>query len=187
MRKEIWNIPNLLCYIRFLLIPLFVYEYLTAEGINDYYIAGGIIFIAGLTDFADGYIARKFNMVTELGKALDPIADKMMQVAIVIALLSRYEWIMWVFVLFVVKECAMAIMYLILAKQQRTYGGALWFGKISTAIFYVTMGILIFVPLLPLVVVNTLIAITFVGLFFSFGMYILSFRDIQRQVKAKAS
>ncbi len=68
--KEIFSIPNILSYIRIILIPVFIYLYVTAENTTDYYIAAAVILFSGITDFADGLIARKFNMITELGTLL---------------------------------------------------------------------------------------------------------------------
>lgn len=79
LKKQIFSIPNILSYIRFILAFLFAYVYLNANETKDYYIAAIIIAISGLTDCMDGFIARKFNMITEVGKIVDPIADKVTQ------------------------------------------------------------------------------------------------------------
>ena len=71
--KERFSIPNLMGYFRLLLIPVFCYLYLAKEA---YHWAAGVVLLSSLTDLFDGMIARKFNMITNLGKALDPIADK---------------------------------------------------------------------------------------------------------------
>lgn len=91
-KREIFSIPNVLGYIRILLIPLFVWRYLTAQSGADYYTAAGIVLLSGLTDLFDGLIARRFHMITELGKVLDPIADKLTQAAIVFCLMFRVRW-----------------------------------------------------------------------------------------------
>ena len=96
-KKEIFSIPNILCYFRILLIPVFMISYINAKETRDYYFAAFIVLLSGLTDFADGFIARHFNMVTELGKAIDPVADKLSQAAIVISLMIRIEPMRWLF------------------------------------------------------------------------------------------
>ena len=74
-KEDLFKIPNILCYIRILLVPFFVYLYL-----SEYYWQSAIVLIvASLTDIADGYIARHFNMITDLGKFIDPVADNLMQ------------------------------------------------------------------------------------------------------------
>ena len=65
-KKDFWTIPNILCYIRILLIPFFVIMYINAESSRDYLRAASVIVLSGITDFLDGFIARKFNMITEL-------------------------------------------------------------------------------------------------------------------------
>lgn len=89
--KDFFTLPNILSYVRLLLIPVFMVHYLTATDERDYLISGMIIVFSGLTDLLDGIIARKFNQITEVGKLLDPIADKLTQVAVIICLMFRYE------------------------------------------------------------------------------------------------
>ena len=75
-KKEIFSIPNLMGYFRILLIPVFCYLYITAETEREYLYAALVVLLSSLTDLFDGKIARRFHMVTELGKALDPIAEE---------------------------------------------------------------------------------------------------------------
>ena len=82
--KEIFSIPNLMGYFRILLIPVFSWIYIHADGVSDYYMAAVLVGISGLTDMFDGKVARKFNMITELGKFIDPLADKLTQGALVL-------------------------------------------------------------------------------------------------------
>ena len=83
--KERFSIPNLMGYFRLLLIPVFCYLYLAKEA---YHWAAGVVLLSSLTDLFDGMIARKFNMITNLGKALDPIADKLTHGALALCLAS---------------------------------------------------------------------------------------------------
>ena len=84
---------------RIILIPIFIYVYANAKNEVDYYLAAAIIFLSGVTDFCDGFIARKFNQVTELGKLIDPIADKLTQAAIIVALIFKFNWIFFFVIL----------------------------------------------------------------------------------------
>ena len=93
-KKEIFSIPNLMGYFRILLIPVFCYLYITAETEREYLYAALVVLLSSLTDLFDGKIARRFHMVTELGKALDPIADKLTHAALAICLATRYP-MMW--------------------------------------------------------------------------------------------
>lgn len=149
LRKQIFSIPNILGYFRILLLPLIVWRYVTADSIAEFHMAAVIIGISGITDFLDGFIARKFNMITNLGKIVDPVADKLTQAAIVFSLSFRFQWLIPVVVLFVIKEGVMGIMGVILLKKGKMLNGAKWFGKVSTAVLYVVMFILILAPNIP--------------------------------------
>ena len=108
--KEIFSIPNLMGYFRILLIPVFSWIYIHADGVSDYYMAAVLVGISGLTDMFDGKVARKFNMITELGKFIDPLADKLTQGALVLCFAVRYPLMRAVLALFILKEGFMGIM-----------------------------------------------------------------------------
>jgi len=133
-----WNtIPNWLCFLRIALIPVFSVMFIKGQ-----YIAAFIIMIVGaLTDLFDGKIARKFDMVSNLGKILDPIADKLSQMAIVIILIVKFwdGYLRYILFLFIVKELLMlAGGALLLSKGLRPTAAEMW-GKIATTVFYVFM------------------------------------------------
>lgn len=182
-KKEMFSIPNILCYFRILLIPLFMVIFTTGTVIKDYYIAAGIILLAGFTDLIDGYIARKFNQVTELGKFLDPLADKLMQAAMIISLMFKIRGVITLVIIFVVKESFMIIAGGILLKKGKKLDGAMWFGKVSTAVFYVTMFLIIAVPTMSLKIVNLLIIIAAFFLVLSFALYIPVFKKMYQETK----
>lgn len=169
--KEALSVPNILSYIRILLIPLFTIVYLRADVPAEYLAAGGIILVSGLTDFADGFIARRFGMITELGKALDPIADKLTQFMIIVCLAFRYRGMVILAALFVCKELYMGINDLLLLRRGKKLGGAMWFGKVSTAMFYLTTVVLIAVPELPIPAANGIMLVTGFFLLLSFLLY----------------
>lgn len=185
--KEAFSIPNILSYIRILLIPLFTILYFRADVTAEYLAAAIIILVSGLTDLADGYIARRFGMITELGKALDPIADKLTQFMIIVCLSFRYRGMILLAALFVCKELYMGINDLLLLRRGKKLGGAMWFGKVSTAVFYLTTVILIAVPELPLPVANGIMLTTGFFLLLSFILYAPVFygmyRDSAREKK----
>ena len=135
--KEIFSIPNLMGYFRILLIPVFCVLYLNAESQRDFLLAGAVVLLSSLTDLFDGMVARRFNMVTQLGKVLDPVADKLTHAALAICLAVRYP-LMWLLItLMVLKEGYMAIMGAIFLKKGRMIDGAMWFGKVCTATLFV--------------------------------------------------
>lgn len=122
-KKEIFSIPNIMGYFRILLIPVFCYLYITAESEREYLYAAFVVLISSLTDLFDGKIARRFNMITELGKALDPIADKLTHGALAVCLATRYP-LMWVLiVLMIIKEGYMGIQGLIFLKKEKCWMG----------------------------------------------------------------
>lgn len=143
-RKEILTIPNMLSLFRLVLAVLFL-------GIDQRYgglaanrnVLTGILILSGISDFLDGKIARKFHMVSEVGKVLDPIADKVTQGVLLLCFFSEYKAARGVFVLFLVKECYMGVMGAKTVKKVQKNEGAKWYGKISTAVFYAIMVILI--------------------------------------------
>lgn len=137
---ENWNtIPNWLCFLRIALIPIFSVLFIK----EHYIIAFVLMIIAAVTDLLDGKIARKYNMVSNLGKILDPIADKLSQVAIVIILIFKFwsfEGILkYLLFLFIAKELIMVIAgVVLLAKGMRPVAAEMW-GKVATTVFYVFM------------------------------------------------
>lgn len=183
--KEVFNIPNTLCYIRILLIPFFVATYLNASQPKDYYLASFLILLSGLTDTFDGYIARHFNQVTELGKAIDPVADKLTQFAIIFCLIAKYKFMLIVAAIFVVKELTQGILALFFMTKGKKIDGALWFGKISTIVFYVVTFTVIAVPTLSITTVNVLMGITGFFLLFSFINYLKAFNELKHSEPIK--
>lgn len=135
-----WNtIPNWMCFVRIALIPVFAVLF-----IKEYYLWAVItMIVAALTDVFDGKIARKYNMVSNLGKILDPIADKLSQMAIVIILIIKF-WnndgiVKYIFFLFIIKELIMIIGGgILLSKGMRPTAAEVW-GKSATVVFYVFM------------------------------------------------
>lgn len=177
--KEIFSIPNILCYIRFILIGWFLCLYLQ----DDYVMSAIVIGIGGFTDFLDGQIARRCNMITDLGKIIDPMADKAMQLAIAIALATRYPLMSLLLILFIVKEAFQGICCLIGLKKGKKLDGALWFGKVSTAVYYVLSVLLIAFSDLPLWIVNTFISITMFCLAYAFVMYAITFYQMLKNTQ----
>lgn len=180
-KKEIFSIPNLMGYFRILLIPVFCYLYLTAENEHEYFLAALVVLISSLTDLFDGKIARRFHMVTELGKALDPIADKLTHAALAICLATRYP-LMWVLIaLLAVKEGYMGIMGLIFLRKGKMLNGAMWFGKVCTAILFAGLFVLFLFPEIPMVFVNGIIFGMMIVMGITLCMYIPVFKKMKNE------
>ena len=180
-KKEIFSIPNIMGYFRILLIPVFCYLYITAESEREYLYAAFVVLISSLTDLFDGKIARRFNMITELGKALDPIADKLTHGALAVCLATRYP-LMWVLiVLMIIKEGYMGIQGLIFLKKGKMLDGAMWFGKVCTATLFAGMLILFLFPVLPLWLVNGMICVMMAVMLVTLGMYVPVFKKMKEE------
>lgn len=200
--RDITKLPNILTLVRIALVPLFVFVFLWEDGMiqvesdvmektNGYLLAAIIVIISGLTDAADGIIARRFNMITDLGKALDPLADKLTQAAVVFCLVIRYNEIWFLiaalFVLIVIKEITMLILALMFLKKGQDLGGARWFGKLSTIVFYVHVIILIGAPYISTLAAIILIFVMLVFNMIAFALYAREYvRMYQQRKKAGA-
>lgn len=159
-RDEWFKVPNLLSYFRILLIPFFVHYYLIAEDMNGYLLAAGLLFVSGLTDAVDGIIARNFNQITNLGKLLDPVADKLTQLAVASVLIVKWPVMIYLLILFIVKEFSMFIFSYVLLRKDKIMNGSMWFGKIATIVFYFCMFVLVSFPKVSQVTLLSLVLIT---------------------------
>lgn len=147
IKKEDWfTIPNILSYVRIAMIPLYIYLYVKAETTEQYYKAAGVLILSGLTDSLDGIIARKTGQITDLGKALDPLADKLTQIAVVGAMFIEKPYILPLLLLFIGKELYLLVSNVLLYRKDIFMDGAMWFGKLATAFFYISMLVLVALP-----------------------------------------
>ena len=160
-KKELLSIPNLMGYFRLIMIPVFVWLYLKASTDADYYRAAIVMGVSSITDMFDGMIARKFNMITEFGKFLDPLADKLTHGAILLCLWSRYPLILLLLVLF-----------------GKKLNGAKWFGKCCTALLFVVLFLLLLFPHMSLIAVNALILLCAAAMAITLLLYIPVFRSM---------
>ena len=139
------NIPNALSILRILLTPLFAALYLRGQ-IGA---AVAVLLLCALTDVLDGYIARRFNMVTELGKALDPVADKLIQAAMMLCAAARTPLVWLLLAAHVLRETLMAAAGLYMLRVRGQVYGAQWYGKVCTALIYAVMIALLLFPDMP--------------------------------------
>ena len=128
------HVPNILTILRFLLIPVIVFYIFTGN-----YILAFIFFtISGLTDIADGFIARKFNLVSTFGKLMDPLADKLTQIATLASLVFTDIIPIWILLIVLLKEfimiCGASFLY---GKDVVVYSK--WYGKLATVLFYIAI------------------------------------------------
>ena len=169
-KKELFTIPNLLSLFRLLLIPVYVIIYLNAKEYSDFFLAAAILAVSCLTDLIDGKIARHFNMVSTVGKILDPLADKATQFALILCLAIKYPMLLFLVVLFFIKELFQLIAGIINLRKGKMLKGALLTGKICTTVLFVS---LILMVMLPQLSYNTVILLTVVDIF----VLLVSFTD----------
>ena len=138
-RNQNWTIPNLLSVLRILVIGPFAYFFL-----NDQLLwAVAMLAFSGLSDLFDGLIARKFNQVTELGKMLDPVADKLTQATIAVCLAVKHPILIPILLVFVFKELGMLVGGCILLKKKTRPCAAKWYGKVATFSFYISAVVIV--------------------------------------------
>jgi len=135
-QKKILTIPNILSFFRLCLIPVIMWLYIKRQ---DYLWTLIALILSGITDIVDGIIARKCNMVSDFGKAFDPVADKLTQIATLFCLISRFPYMVYPFAILVFKEVCTAITSLISIKRTSTVKGAVWHGKLTTVSLYAMM------------------------------------------------
>ena len=180
-KKDLFTIPNLICYLRILLIPVFSVLYIQAEKPEDYLIASAVVLFSSFTDLFDGMIARKFNQVTELGKILDPVADKLTHAAMAVCLLTRYPF-MWILVtVMVIKEGYMAIMGIRYLKQGKMMDGARWYGKVCTAFLFAGMVTLFFAWNLKKLYANILILFLILMMLTTLFLYVRFYQNMKEK------
>lgn len=142
------NIPNLLSLFRLALVPVFAVVFFQG-GLNARYIAAGIYTLAFLTDILDGWIARRFNMVTRLGRILDPLADKLMTFTVIVCITVAGIIPLWAVAVFFLKEGAMAIGAMCMLGKTGDVIPSNWLGKASTGVFFLVCAALVLFPGIP--------------------------------------
>ncbi|MCX7923942.1 MAG: CDP-alcohol phosphatidyltransferase family protein [Clostridia bacterium] len=179
------NIPNILTGVRFLIVPILGY-YLNRE---EYYMAILLFLAGGITDILDGYIARKFNMITSWGKLADPMADKLMQITALIVLTNKKLIPYPVLIIVIAKEVFMIAGSILLYKKQKTVVAADWYGKMATVIFFFAILMTIVMKVEKLtnpytdIMINIFVAIAVIANLFAFFMYSLTYRQIRSDLQ----
>jgi cardiolipin synthase len=150
------------------MIPFMLWAYCALESPA---ITAILVVLSGLTDVVDGFIARRFNMISDLGKALDPVADKLTQIAILFCLVTRFPLILLPLILIIVKEISSGVLRAIILHKAREVEGAVWHGKVNTVILYTVMFIHIVWYNIPAVVSTVCILVSTAMMMLSFVLY----------------
>ncbi|MCR4761678.1 MAG: CDP-alcohol phosphatidyltransferase family protein, partial [Oscillospiraceae bacterium] len=155
-KNQIFTIPNFLSLFRIFLIPAMVYLYIVKQ---QYVLVTALYAVSGITDILDGFIARKSETVTDVGKVLDPVADKLTQGALMICLLHRYP-LMWLLLIgFILWEVIMSVLGLIAIRRAGTVISSQWYGKAATVTMFLCVALLILFPEMPIILANILILV----------------------------
>ncbi len=133
MKKQI---PNMLSVLRLFMIPVFIYCYFTFATGTKSLIATGVYVLAWFTDALDGYLARHNNWITDLGKFLDPLADKFMQLAAAVCFAVDNQIFLFVVIPLLIKEFGMLFAAIHIMKTQKIVVSSNWYGKVTTVVLF---------------------------------------------------
>lgn len=153
-QKKIITIPNILSFFRLCLIPMIVWLYCFKK---DYFWTTFTLVLSGVTDIVDGIIARKFDMVSDFGKAFDPVADKLTQIVTLLCLVTRFPLMLIPLVILTIKEIVAATLNVVTIKRTGKVMGAVWHGKLNTVLLYGMMILHLIWYTIPPVVSNIMI------------------------------
>ncbi len=181
-RDQILTVPNLLSLMRLLMIPLIIWLYMKEQ--NDL-ITVAVLALSGITDVLDGFIARRFGMVSDFGKILDPVADKLTQGTVIICLAFRYPLMWGLICFFVIKELCMGIIGLHAIHRQKRVNSSKWYGKLNAAVLYAAMALLILFPNIPNVLSTSLIVLCGGTMLLSFVLYLQFYTNLFRKGKVE--
>ena len=181
--NTVFTVPNLISFSRILLIIPFIIFFLMGE----YVLSFSFIFLSGISDCLDGFLARKLNQISDLGKLLDPIADKLTLVSVVICLGFLIPPIIPIVIILAFKDVLMLIGGFYLLKRGITPPSAKWYGKVATVVFYISVAIIVFfkgfleyeIHLLTII----LLSITFAVMMFALIKYAIVFKRLLKEKK----
>ena len=173
---RIWTIPNIMSFFRLILIPAIMWAYLAKK---DYVLVAVFLVISGITDVADGFVARHFNQISNLGKMLDPIADKFTEGILMILLALRYP-LFWADVaIFAVGAFLMSFWGIRAINRSHLVNAAHWYGKVTTVFLYASIFTLLLWEKIPKAAANAIIiacGVMVIGNVTSYGLFYLKLR-----------
>lgn len=187
--KDLMTIPNAISFVRILLITPFVAFFIAAKYITGNYIPAIIIIaLSGISDLFDGMIARKFHQESELGKVLDPLADKLTLIAVGICLIFIEPYVLPLMIIMVLKDILMIIGGTIIINKGVIPPKSSWYGKASTFMFYISVAMVVSMEIFNFH--NETISLAVLGvtagmMIFSLVNYAIIFFKIQKQIKTK--
>lgn len=182
MGDELFTVPNMLSILRLLLIPVIVYLYCYA---HNYTWTVIVVLFSSFTDIVDGFIARRFNLITDFGKFLDPLADKATQIVVLGCLVTEFKLMLLPCVVLVLKELFSFFLRFVVYKETEIVDGAKWHGKAATCLVIATIAShLIWHDALKNSVISTAIIIGCTAFaLFSFTLYTIDSVKILKKSK----
>ncbi len=177
---KIWTIPNLLSFFRLVLVPFIIWAYVGQKNVTLTII---LLAVSALTDVLDGQIARRFHMVSDLGKALDPVADKLTQVCVVLCLAFTHPLLWFLLGMCVLRESCMAVLGYITIRKTNKVPGARWFGKVSTVVLYASALALLFFPNMPEWLSTGLVVLCLICVAGALALYVRYFTGLWKQAE----
>ncbi len=173
-----WNVPNVLSLFRLVLVPFIAVTYMRGQTL----MAVIALIVSGATDVIDGFVARHFNQITDLGKILDPLADKLTQITVALCLTFRYLELLPLLIICVVKELCQMVGGLLLLGKDDVIRGSKWFGKLATVLFYTVAVLLVqsFVPInftWRMILVGLVVAAMLMAFFNYLGIFVKIIRS----------
>ncbi len=173
-KKDVITIPNILSMFRLILIPLiFIFWFR-----DEYVLTFITVAASAFTDVLDGFIARKFRMITDLGKFLDPLADKLTQLSVLICLTMKYRWIIAAVILLAVKELTMLAVGTRVLKKTDRMPYARWYGKAATAALDISTALVILFPDIPEAAAMVIFAVCAALIIYSLVRYMMLYREM---------
>lgn len=171
------TIPNALTLLRLLLIPVFIHFFFSAP---ESAIPLSVLALSALSDILDGAIARRFGMISDFGKFLDPLADKLTQAALLLCLSLRYKAVGFLLSLLLIKEAAMLSFALLTLERTDSVHSARWHGKLNSSVLESSLALML-LPNFPPVLLSPLISVCTVSMFFSLFLYTVFFSRLLQQ------
>ena len=166
-REQVLTIPNAMSAFRILLIPFIIWTY----AVDRHYLSVALVALSALSDMLDGFVARKLNMISDFGKFIDPVADKLTQAALLICLMTEHPHIYILFIILAVKELGMLFLGAVVFKRHDSVNSAKWYGKLCTVVFEGTMILLMLCPDMQESTVHIFMLVCAAVMVFSFLMY----------------
>ncbi len=162
-------LPNILTTVRLIVIPVFAYFMLFTD---KFLISAGLFLFSGITDVVDGWIARRFNMITDVGSVYDPFVDKLMQITAVVCMSIRGIVPFWVICCVAAKEVTMIIVGLVLYIKKIVVRSN-WYGKATTVIFYAIIFALMIFPEINYMIKMTMLVSLILVMVFAAVAYLI--------------